>query len=85
MLANTFLLTFTITFLGVISILVSTENSVVTQMYYCVETMATIGYGEFAIKNPIERLIFVLVIISGSFAASVFTIDLLEFLDLQDK
>lgn len=47
--------------------------------------MATIGYGEFAIKNSIERLIFVLVIISGSFAASVFTIDLLEFLDLQDK
>lgn len=36
MLANTFLLIFTITFLGMISMLVSTESSIMTQMYYCV-------------------------------------------------
>jgi hypothetical protein len=47
--------------------------------------MATIGYGDFSITNSMERFIFVVVIILGSFAASVFTIDLLDFLELQDK
>ncbi len=47
--------------------------------------MATIGYGEFAVRNSVERVVFVVVIILGSFAASVFTIDLLNFLELEDK
>jgi hypothetical protein len=47
--------------------------------------MATIGYGEYQINGSLERFVMIIVIISGSFAGSAFTIYFLEFLELEDK
>ncbi len=85
MLSNLFLLLFATVFLALLGILFSGEPDLVTYIYYCLETMSTIGYGEFRTQNSLERLVLVLVVILGSFASSVFTIYLLEFLELGDK